>query len=137
MRLAIYGTIVAAVAGLAVYDQYDKKANYQPVDARISAVSDQCYMEKSERGGFQKTTSTSGLLRCEVAEALTREHPKWQGYSIIHKIVIRFAYVSPVDGTTHDSSLTMSVFPKGQQLRAGDVLRILASKTKADKTREL
>jgi hypothetical protein len=67
---------------------------------------------------------------------LTREHPKWQGYSVKHKIVIRFAYVSPVDGATHDSSLTMTAYPNGP-LRAGDVLRVLASKTKADKTREL
>jgi len=137
MRLAVLGTVVVAAAGLAAYDQYDKKTNYQPVDARISAVSEQCYMEKVERGAVTKTTSTSDLLRCERAEVLTREHPKWQGYAIKHKIVIRFAYVSPVDGATHASSLTMTAFPKGQQLRAGDVLRVLASKTKADTTREL
>ncbi len=138
MRLVVYGTIaVVGMVGLTAYDQYDKKANYQPVDARISAVSDQCYMEKVDSGAFKKTTSTSDLIRCEVAEVLTREHPKWQGYSIKHKIVIRFAYVSPVDAATHDSSVTMSEFPKGQQLYAGDVLRVLASKTKADKTRQL
>jgi hypothetical protein len=94
------------------------------------------YMEKVDRGAFKKTTSTTDLVRCEAAEVLTREHPKWQGYSIKHKIVIRFAYVSPVDGATYDSSLKMTAFPKGP-LRAGDVLRVLASKTKADKTREL
>jgi hypothetical protein len=137
MRLALFGTIAAAVAGFAVYDQYDKNTNFQPVDARINAVSEQCYMEKSERGVLTKTTSTSDLLRCEVAELLTREHPKWQGYAIRHKIEIRLAYVSPVDGATHTSSLTMSAFPKGQQVRAGEVLRVLASKTKADKMREL
>jgi hypothetical protein len=119
------------------YDNYDKNTNFQPVDARISAVSDQCYMEKVEHGAVIKTTSTSDLLRCELAELLTREHPKWQGYAIKHKIEIRFSYVSPVDGASHASSLAMSAFPKGQQLRAGDVLRLLASKTKADKTREL
>jgi hypothetical protein len=93
-------------------------------------------MEKVDRGSFKKTTSTSDLVRCEVAEVLTREHPKWLGYSVKHKIAIRFAYVSPVDGETHDSSLTMTAFPNGP-LRAGDVLRVLASKTKADETREL
>ena len=136
MRLAVFGTIAVAAAGLAAYDKYDKNTNFQPVDARISAVTEQCYMEKVERGVVTKTTSTSGLLRCELAEVLTREHPKWQGYAIKHKIEIRFAYVSPVDGATHDSSLTMTAFPNGP-LRAGDVLRVLASKTKADKTREL
>jgi hypothetical protein len=136
MRLAAYGIIaVVAVVGTTAYDQYDRKANYQPVNARISAVSDQCYLEKVDRGAFKKTTSTSDLVRCEVAEVLTREHPKWQGYSVKHKIVLRFAFVSPVDGATHDSSLTMTAFPEGP-LHAGDVLQVLASKTKADKTRE-
>ena len=124
------------MVGLSAYDQYDKKANYQLVNARVGAVSDQCYMEKVESGAFKKTTSTSDLIRCEVAEVLTREHPKWQGYSIKHKIVIRFAFVSPVDGGTHESSLTMAAFPNGP-VRAGDVLQVLASKTKADQTRAL
>src|SRR5579859_7187065 len=93
MRLVVFGTIAAGVAGLAAYDKYDKSTNFQPVDARISAVSDQCYMEKSERGVLTKTTSTSDLIRCELAELLTREHPKWKGYAIKRKIEIRFAYV--------------------------------------------
>jgi hypothetical protein len=137
MRLVLFGIIAVAAAGIAVYDQYDRNTNYQPVDARISAVSDQCYMEKVERQVVIKTTSTSELLGCELAQLLTREHPKWQGYSIKHKIEIRFSYVSPLDKATHASSLTMSAFPKGQPLRPGDVLRVLASKTKADKTRQL
>jgi len=137
MRLMVFGAVAAAVGGFAIYDQYDKKTNFQPVDARINAVSEQCYMEKVERGVLIKTTSTSDLVGCEVADALTKVHPKWQGYAIKHKIEIRFAYVSPADGATHASSLTMSAFPKGQPLRAGDVLRVLASKTKAEKTREV
>jgi hypothetical protein len=137
MRLAVFGTIAVAVAGFAAYDKYDKNTNFQPVDARISAVNEQCYMEKVEREVLTKRTSTSDLLRCERAELLTRVHPKWQGYAIKHKIEIQFTYVSPLDGATHTSSLTMSAFPNGQELRAGDVLRVLASKTKADKTRAL
>ena len=132
MRLAVFGTIAAATVSLAAYDKYDKSTNFQSVDARISTVNEQCYMEKVDG----RRTSTSDVLRCELAQVLTREHPKWQGYSIKHKIVIRFAYYSPVDGAIHDSSLTMTAFPKGP-LHAGEVLRVLASKTKADKTREL
>jgi hypothetical protein len=54
-----------------------------------------------------------------------------------HKIEIHVAYVSPVDGAPHTSSLQMSAFPNGRPLRAGEVLPILASKTKADKTRTI
>jgi hypothetical protein len=137
MRLAVYGLVAAAIAGFAIYDQYDKKTNYQRVNAHVSTVTDQCYMEKVERGVLSKTTSTSDLLRCDLAEFLTREHPKWQGYEIRHKIEIQFAYISPVDGATHNSSLRMSAFPSGQPLHMGDVFQVLASKTKADKTRQV
>lgn len=137
MRLAGIMIVAVGAAGFAAYDQYDKRVNFQRVDARISAVSDQCYMEKVTREVVTKTTSTSDLLRCELAEVLTREHPKWQGYVIKHKIEIRVAYVSPVDGAPHTSSLQMSTFPNGRPLRTGEVLPVLASKSKADKTRAI
>ena len=133
MRLGVYAIIAVGVVGLTAYDRYDKRFNFQPVDARISEVNEQCYMEKVEGS----RTSTSDVVRCEVAELLTRAHPKWQGYTVKHRIELRFAYTSPVDGATHASSLQMSAFPNGRTLHAGDVLQILASKTKADKTREL
>ena len=94
-------------------------------------------MSNSEDDAQPDDPSADARLVRELAEVLTREHPKWQGYAIKHKIEIRFAYVSPVDGATHAASLTMSAFPNGRPVRAGDVLRVLASKTKADKTREL
>ncbi|TWC05184.1 hypothetical protein FBZ93_103196 [Bradyrhizobium macuxiense] len=135
MRLAAIAIVVVGAAGIAIYDQYDKGANYQRVEARISGVSDQCYLEKVERNVITKTTWTSDLTRCEVAELLRKEHPKWQGYDLKHKIEVRVVYVSPVDGVSHQSSLQMSYFPNGKPLRAGDIFPVLASKTKADKTR--
>lgn len=134
MRWAVVIVAVGAF-GIAIYDQYDKGANYQRVDARISSVSDQCYLEKVERNVITKTTFTSDLTRCETAELLRKEHPKWQGYHVMHKIEVRVVYVSPVDGVSHQSSLEMSYFPSGKPLRAGEVFPVLASKTKADKTR--
>ncbi|MGY3535269.1 MULTISPECIES: hypothetical protein [Bradyrhizobium] len=134
MRWAVVIVAVGAF-GIAIYDQYDKGANYQRVDARISSVNDQCYLEKVERGVITKTTFTSDLTRCETAELLRKEHPKWQGYHVMHKIEVRVVYVSPVDGVSHQSSLEMSYFPSGKPLRAGEVFPVLASKTKAEKTR--
>ncbi|MBR0773297.1 hypothetical protein JQ625_00495 [Bradyrhizobium diazoefficiens] len=135
MRLAMFGLFAAAVAGFAVYDNYDKSTNFQRVSAHVSTVTDQCYLEKVERGVLSKTTSTSDMVRCDVAAALTRDHPKWQGFEIKHKIEVQFAYISPVDGATHTSSMRMSAYPNGQPLHMGDVFPVLASKTKADKTR--
>ena len=135
MRLAFFGLIAAGIAGFSAYDQYDKRTNFQRVSAHINTVTDQCYLEKVERGVLSKTTSTSDMLRCELAEVLTRDHPKWQGYEIKHKIEIKFAYISPVDNATHMSSLRMSTFPNGQPLHMGDVFQVLAHKSKADKTR--
>jgi hypothetical protein len=136
MHLGVYGIVAAGVVGLVAYDHYDKKANFQPVNGRVSAVNEQCYMEKVERGVLTKTTLTSDLLPCELAVVLTRDHPKWQGHDVKHKIEIHFVYVSPVDRATHTSKLQMSAFPNGKPLRAGDVIPVLASKTKADKTRQ-
>ena len=135
MRLAAIVIVAVGIAGFAVYDQYDKKVNYQRVEARIAAINEQCYLEKVERGVVSKTTSTSDLIRCEIAELLRRDHPKWQGYDVKHKIELRVAYVSPVDGAAHTSSLQMAAFPNRKPLRAGDVLPLLASKSKPDKTR--
>jgi hypothetical protein len=135
MRFAAVAIVAALIGGFAIYDNYDKSHNYQSVDARVSAVSDQCYMEKVEKGVLTKTTSTSDLLACETAAVLTRQHPNWQGFDIKHKIEVKFAFVSPADGATHYASHQMSGFPKGKPLQMGDVLRVLASKTKPDKTR--
>lgn len=137
MRLGAIAIVAVGIGGFAIYDHYDKSANYQRVDARINSVSEQCYLEKVERGVITKTTWTSDLTRCEVAELLRKEHPKWQGYDLKHKIEVRVVYVSPVDGASHQSSLQMSSFPNGKPLRAGDLFPVLASKTKPDKTRSI
>ena len=135
MRLAAVAIVVVGILGIVAYDQYDKKTNFLRVDARIAAINEQCFLEKVERGVMTKTTSTSDMVRCEVAEMLKREHPKWQGYDVKHKIEVRVVYVSPVDNATHTSSLQMSAFPNGKPLRPGEVFPVLASKSKPDKTR--
>lgn len=136
MRLAIIGFVAVGVVGFAVYDYYDKRTNFVPVNARINTVNEQCYMEKVERGVMTKSTSTSALTGCAVAYLLTQQHPKWQGYTVKHKIEIQFVFTSPVDGAVHTSSLQMSAFPNSQPLHAGDVFLVLASKSKPDKTRQ-
>jgi hypothetical protein len=134
MRLVVYGMVCVGVASLHVYGEFDKRMNFQPIDARVSAVNEQCYMEKKEGLGSGKTW-TSDLLPCELAGLLTREHPKWQGYDVKHKIEVRFDYISPVDGATHSSRLEMSAYPDGRLLHAGDIFPVQASRDQANRTR--
>ena len=134
MRLVLYGMFCVGLAGLHVHNEFDKRVNFQPIDARVSAVNEQCYMEKKE-GLVSGKTWTSDLLPCGLAALLTRDHPKWQGYDIKHKIEVRFDYISPVDGATHASSLEMSAYPDGRPLQAGDIFPVQASKDQANRTR--
>ncbi|WP_298269663.1 hypothetical protein [uncultured Bradyrhizobium sp.] len=135
MRLAGLAITLASAVGIVAYDQYDKSTNYTRVDARVSGVNDQCYLEKIERGILTKTKWTSDMVGCEAAELMRKDNPKWQGYNVRHKIELRVVYVSPVDGISHQSVLRMASFPCGQPLHAGDLLPVLASRTKVDRTR--
>ncbi|WLA78505.1 hypothetical protein [Bradyrhizobium elkanii] len=131
MRLGLYGMIAVAVASFYVYGELDKRLNFRPIDARVSSVREQCYMEKTEGS----RSSTSDLLPCELTELLARHHPKWQGADIKHKIEIRFAYISPVDGAAHESNLQLAAYPDNRQLSSGDIFPVQASRKEANRTR--
>jgi hypothetical protein len=135
MNLKAIGIVAVGVVGFSVYDEFDKRSSYLPVGATVTTISQQCYMEKKERGVLTKTTSTSGMLSCDIAELLIREHPKWQGYSVRQKIEVAFTYVSPVDNAPHSSTLQLTAFPDGQPWREGQQVRLLASKTNSQKVR--
>ncbi|HEX7920910.1 MAG TPA: hypothetical protein VF583_08155 [Bradyrhizobium sp.] len=131
MRLGLYGMIAIGVAGLYAYIEFDKRVNFRPIDARVSSVKEQCYLEKTE----DNRSSTSDLLPCELTELLARHHPKWQGADIKHKIEIRFAYISPVDGAAHESNLQLAEYPDNRQLSRGDIFPVQASRKEANRTR--
>lgn len=129
--------VVLAVLGFTAYDYWDKQTNYEPVMARVTRVDEQCYMEKKERGVLTKTTSTSDLLPCPIAEKLVVNHPKWYGYTVKMKIEVGYLFTSPVDGKAHAAKRQMSDYPEGHKLGVGDVVPIRASKTDDSKVREL
>jgi hypothetical protein len=131
MRLGVYGMICVGLAAFYGYREFDKRVNFRPIDARVSSVEEQCYMEKTEG----QRSSSSDLLPCELAELLTHGQTKWQGYDIKHKIEIRFAFISPVDGAAHESRLQMAAYPDNRPLRAGDIFPVQASRNEANKIR--
>ncbi|QOZ34006.1 hypothetical protein [Bradyrhizobium sp. CCBAU 53421] len=131
MRIGVYGMIAIGLASFYAYREFDKRVNFRPIDARVSSVKEQCYMEKTEGN----RSSTSDLLPCELTELLARNHPKWQGYEIKHKIEIRFAYISPADGAAHESNMQFAEYPDNRQLSSGDIFPVQASRKEANRTR--
>lgn len=131
-RLLALGVVIVCAGGYSAVDAFNKKKNYMPVQARLSKVEELCYMEKREH----RTTSTSDVLPCDLAQYAVTSHPKWQGFTVKSQIKLEFAYISPVDGRTHSGKRTISYWPDGKRLNPGDLFPIRASKTDPDKTRE-
>ena len=133
IRVGVIACGAFAVAGLVIADEYDKKVNFLAVQARITELHESCYMEKKSG----RTTSTSDTLACGMAEYAVKNHPKWQGYDIKYKIDISYSYVSPADGKPHTGQLVLAAYPDNKKLATGGEIKVLASKTAADKTRSL
>lgn len=132
-RVMGLGIVAIGVGGFYVFDQYDKKANYVPVQARVSKAEELCYMEKK----VGRTTTTSDVLACDVAQYAVKNHPKWQGFTVKSKISLEYEYVSPVDNRTHSGKRMMSAWPEGRKLNRGELFQIRASKKNPEKTREI
>jgi hypothetical protein len=135
MRIIVWGIVGLGIAGFAAYDQYDRSANYAAVQARVLRVNEQCYLEKKERGVFTKTTQSSRLMPCPLAEMLARDHPAWQGFDIKHKIEVSLLYVSPANGRQQEATMQLTSYPDGRAMRSGDVMAVRASKTEPARTR--
>ncbi len=132
-RLMMLGVAAVGVGGFYLYDQYNKKTNFVPVQARITNVSEICYMEKKSG----RTTETSDALACDIAQHAVKSHPKWQGFNVKYKINVDYDYVSPVDQKTHSGKRTLSAYPNGRKLARGEIFNVRASKTDPNKSREI
>lgn len=127
------GIVLAGIGAFALWDGYDKKANYVPAEARVMSVEETCWMEKREG----KSTWTSNTGDCAASEFLVANHPKWAGYEVKRKITLKLAYVSPVDRAVHDTVKKLDAYPEQKKLAVGDVTKILVSKSDAQKTRDI
>lgn len=132
-RLMGLGVLAIGLGGFYAFDQYDKRANYAPAQARISKVEELCYMEKE----VGRTTTTSDVLGCEIAQYAVKNHPKWNGFTVKSKISVEYEYISPVDNRTHSGKRTMSAWPDGRKLNRGELFQIRASKIDPNKSREI
>ena len=130
-RMVMFGFVMCGVGAFAAYDHYDKGAHYVPVQARITDIKDMCIMEK-QSGRRREYSETISL-----AELAVKTSPKWQGFDIRHNITVAYEYISPVDRKTHAGARVLGAYPDGKKLSRGEVYQIRASKTDANKSREI
>lgn len=132
-RAMWFGIVMVGAGGVYAYDQYDKRTNFVPVQARVVDVKETCYMER--RAG--RRTTTSDTLACNLARDMVQNHPSWQGFQVKQQIVVNYEYVSPADKRTHSGKRTLSAYPNGKKLSSGEILNVRASKTDPNKSREI
>lgn len=132
-RLFSAGVAVVGLGGFYLYDQYDKRSNFVPMQARVTNVQELCYMEK--KAG--RRTTVSDTLACDAAHYAVQNHPNWQGFTVKYKISVDYTYVSPVDHRSHNGRRTLSAFPDGKKIRSGEIFNVRASKTDPNKSREI
>lgn len=129
----VIAVVIVGVCAFAAYDQYDKRMNYIPVQARVTDVTEVCLLEK-RRG---RTRTSSVTMSCDRAEAAAQSDPKWQGFTVKYEITIAYDFVSPVDKKTYAGKHQYDAFPNGKRVTRGERIEVRASKTDPTKSREI
>lgn len=125
----------ALLGGATLFAQYDRSTNYEPVEARITHVTEKCYLKKVSRGFKSTKTTTTGEGDCSAATMLAHSHPEYQGMDVIRTAYVEVKYRSPADGKYHRE--TMKFESKStSKYRSGQALKILAHVSKADRIRK-
>ena len=135
-HLKIYGAVIGGVAfagGALLYNQSGElRANYTLVNAKITKVMLECYIERHEKKVVQKESSELAYMDCTVAPLVARQHG-FENTDIKRRASVTYRYRSPVD----DELYTGMYVRMGtvETLVPGKIIRIHAHKVQPDKTR--
>ena len=132
MKIAAAGLLIG---GGTLFAQYDRSTNYEPVEARITNVTEKCYLKKVSRGFKSTKTTTTGEGDCTIASALASGHPEYQGMDVIRTAYVEVKYRSPVDGQYHRETIKFESKTKAKY-RSGQPLKILAHVREAERIRK-
>jgi hypothetical protein len=120
LGLFLIGFIGMWLIGSAIFDTGD----YVPVEARIVSVEPLCkigseWVRAAPHRGFSGPQQRSGTMPCEAARARVAGQPRdgdARAFPVNH---VTYAYVSPVDGRSHQGMLDLE-----QRFDNGDVITI-------------
>lgn len=135
-QLKIYGAVIGGVAfagGALVYNQSaEQRGNYRLVDAKITNVRIECFIERDERKVVQKESPELAYMNCTVAPLVARQHG-FDDTDIKRRAIVSYRYRSPVDDDLYSG--TYAVTGVVETLVPGKTIRVDAHKVQPDKSR--
>jgi len=110
----------------------DLKANYTLVEAEITDVAVQCYIERSKKKVVQKDTNDLAYMDCSVAPLVAEQHG-FDDADIKQRASVTYSYRSPVDDEVYSGTYAR----KGEveALVPGKTIHVHAHKVEPDKSR--
>lgn len=135
-QLKIYGAVIGGVAfagGALMFSQArDLKANYTLVEARITNVAVQCYIERRKKKVVEKDTDELAYMDCAIAPLVATEHG-FDDSDIKQRANVTYSYQSPVDEKVYSGTYSRS--GNVDTLVVGKTIQVHAHKMEADKSR--
>lgn len=104
MGVAIGGVMLAGT-GLMYQQSLDLKANYTLVDARITAVSTDCFIKSGRTQIVEKDTEKLAYMDCRLAPAIAVANGLGEN-DVRKRAMITYRYTSPVDRRPYTGTYT-------------------------------
>ena len=122
LGLGIFGSLIA-------YHEGDKFLNYSQVDAKITSVRIDCYIEGSREKIVKKATQELAYMDCAKASFAAKafNHPE---SDIKRRATVAYEYKSPVDGR-NQSGVYIDTYAQEGRYSTGKVVRIYANTSDA------
>lgn len=130
-KITFVVTLMAFLAAVAVWVQYDWQTSYMPVNARVSRSTTLCHIEKNGRKVVDKVDRQTIEVPCAIAYAAVETGQRWAGLDVVARTAIEYIYVSPVDRRSYAGNADHAA----KTLQVGDIIEIRAHKKIAAKSR--
>jgi|GEM_PF-2027655 len=138
MKIKLYGAAAGAVAvfaGGTMYSQStDLTSNYTPVNARISAVEVECFIEARNKKITNDGSDSLAYMDCEIAPMVAAMHDMKEK-DIKQRVSASYIYISPVDGQRHEGDFTRRGRDRAADFTVGSTVPVFAHNSDAAKFR--
>jgi len=119
IKLYVFGGFLTIVAVAFVYNSYDLKANYSPVEGTIISVATDCYVKSGRKKIVDKQTNKISYMNCRYAPMAAQQFG-FKENDIRKRATVKYSYISPIDGNYYEGEFTrtgkVEAYVKGRKL---------------------